>query len=300
MKNSEKIIVDTDEPVRLDRYIRRHFETATQGVIEKALRNGQIRLNGLKSKTSDRVVDNDEITYFVGLFEKEVASQAKSFSKSAIILAKQLLSEYLLFSSDEFFAIDKPAGLAVQGGSKIMLSIDEALGYLNQTEGCAYKLVHRLDKETSGVLLIANGYSNAAKLGNAFKENLIEKTYIAVTSGVPNDPHGSLVHNIGKDRSEIFEVVKELKEGGKKAETDYKVLAHAHRRSIIEFKPKTGRVHQLRFHAQFLGCPIIGDEKYGGEKATRMLLHAKELVIAKSVFGRVTKIKSELPYEFEL
>jgi 23S rRNA pseudouridine955/2504/2580 synthase len=300
MKNSEKIIVDTDEPVRLDRYIRRHFEAATQGVIERALRKGQIRLNGSKSKTSDRVLDNDEITYVEGLFEQEGGSQLKSFSKSAIILAKKLMSEYLLFSSEDFIAIDKPAGLAVQGGSKITLSIDEALGYLNQTEGCAYKLVHRLDKETSGVLLIANGYSSAAKLGNAFKEQLIEKTYIAVTKGVPSDPHGSLVHNIGKDRSGIFELVKELKEGGKKAETDFKVIAHAHRRSVIEFKPKTGRMHQLRFHAQFLGCPIIGDEKYGGEKAVRMLLHAKELVIEKSVFGRVVKIKSDLPYEFEL
>lgn len=300
MQLNEKIIVDTDEPVRLDRYIRRHFSTATQGVIEKALRKGQIKLNDSKSKTSVRVVDNDEITYSTGLFEQEGEDLKKSFSKSTISLAKKLVSEYLLHSSEEFIAIDKPAGLAVQGGSKINLSVDEALNYLNQTDGCEYKLVHRLDKETSGVLIVANGYSNAARLGNAFKEHLIQKTYIAVVSGVPSDPHGSLVHNIGKDRSGIFEVVKELKEGGKKAETDYKVIAHEHRRSVIEFKPKTGRMHQLRFHAHFLGCPIIGDEKYAGEKNVRMMLHAKELVIAKSVFGKVIKIKSELPYEFDL
>ncbi len=300
MQQSDKIIVDTEEPVRLDRYIRRHFPAVTQGIIEKALRKGDIRLNGLKSKTSIRVVDNDEITYLTGLFEQKGSSPSKSFSKPTIALAKKLVSEYILYSSEEFIAIDKPAGLAVQGGSKITLSIDEALGYLNQTDGCEYRLVHRLDKDTSGVLLIANGYSNAAKLGNAFKEHLIQKTYIAVVSGVPSDPHGSLVHNIGKDRSGIFEVVKELKEGGKKAETDYKVIGHAYRRSVIEFKPKTGRMHQLRFHAHFLGCPIIGDEKYGGTKNVRMLLHAKELVITKPVFGKMIKIKSELPDEFEL
>ena len=299
MQKTDKIIVDTEEPVRLDRYIRRHFPAITQGIIEKALRKGDMRLNGSKTKTSVRVVDNDEITYLTGLFEQKGSGPKKSFSKPTIALAKKLISEYILHSSDEFIAIDKPAGLAVQGGSKITLSIDEALAYLNQTDGCEYKLVHRLDKETSGVLLIANGYSNAAKLGNAFTERLIDKTYIAVVTGVPSNPHGNLVHNIGKDRSGIFEVVRELKEGGKEAETNYKVIAHEHRRSVIEFKPKTGRMHQLRFHAHFLGCPIIGDIKYGGEKSTRMLLHAKELIITKPVFGKTIKIKSQLPHEFE-
>ena len=106
------------------------------------------------------------------------------------------------------------------------------------------------------------------------------------------------MHYIGKDRSGIFEIVKELKEGGKKAETDYKVISSTDERSLIEFKPKTGRMHQLRFHSKFLGCLIVGDEKYGGKKNSRMLLHAKELVIAKSVFGNEIKIKSELPKEF--
>ncbi len=299
MSELKKVKVKTDAPVRLDRYIRRCFPSITQGIIEKALRKGQIKLNGLKSKAKDRVADNDEITFASGVITEDSIGSSKSFSKSTVLLAKKLLSEYLIYSSPEFIAIDKPSGLAVQGGSKINLSIDEALSYLNQTEDQEYKIVHRLDKETSGILLIANGYTNAAKLGEAFKEHSIQKIYIAIASGVPNSPEGNLVHYIGKDRSGIFENVKELKEGGKKAETDYKVLRFEDGLSMIEFKPKTGRMHQLRFHSKFLGCSIVGDEKYGGKKNFRMLLHAKELIIASVVFGKKIKIKSDLPIEFD-
>lgn len=299
MSELKKVIVKTAALVRLDRYIRRYFPSITQGIIEKALRKGQIKLNGLKSKANVRVEDGDEITFVSSIIVEDSRDSSKSFSKATVILAKKLLSEYLIYSSPEFIAIDKPSGLAVQGGSKINLSIDEALNYLNQTEDTEYKIVHRLDKETSGILLIADGYTNAAKLGEAFSGHLIQKTYIAIVFGVPSSPEGNLVHYIGKERLGTFENVKELKESGKRAETDYKVLRFEDGQSMIEFKPKTGRMHQLRFHSKFLGCPIIGDEKYGGKKNSRMLLHAKELIIANSVFGKKIKIKSDLPVEFD-
>lgn len=295
------IIAKTDMPIRLDRYIRRCFPLATQGAIEKAIRKKQIKLNGLKTSANTRIVEGDKITYALGVFVSESNDNIdKVFSKSTLILAKKILSEYLIYSSPEFIAIDKPSGLAVQGGSGINLSIDDALCYLNTTEDKQYKIVHRLDKETSGILLIANGYSNAAKLGEAFQKHLIHKTYIAIVSGMPKNLSGNLEHYIGKDRLGVFEIVKELKEGGKKAETEYKVIRSANNKSMIEFKPKTGRMHQLRFHSKFLGCPIIGDKKYGGQKNSRMLLHAKELVIEKSVFGNEIAIKSNLPRDFDL
>ena len=301
MSKVKTIIVKTDMPVRLDRYIRRCFPLVTQGAIEKAVRKREIKLNGLKTSANTRIIEGDEITYESGIFVLENSDNTdKLFSKSTLILAKKILTEYLLYSSREFIAINKPSGLAVQGGSKINLSIDDALGYLNIEEGSEYKIVHRLDKETSGILLIANGYSNATKLGEAFQKHLIHKTYTAIVSGAPKSSSGNLVHYIGKDRLGVFETVKELKEGGKKAETDYKVIRTLNNRSMIEFKPKTGRMHQLRFHSKFLGCPIIGDKKYGGQKNSRMLLHAKELVIEKSVFGNEIKIKSDLPQEFDL
>jgi 23S rRNA pseudouridine955/2504/2580 synthase len=292
-----QITVQSNEPVRLDRYLRRYYHGAGQGVIEKALRIGAVKLNAKKARTSDRVIGGDVITVRPGIFENKGEGQEKNFSSSVVSLAGKLLSDYLLFSSDEFIAIDKPAGLAVQGGSKISLSIDDALRYINQADGFEYKLVHRLDKETSGVLLIANGFDNASKLTKAFKDKLIRKMYWAALSGCPSKQEGHLVHMIGKDRSGVFEIVREQTEGGKIAETYYKVLKSDGRVSLVEFKPLTGRMHQLRFHSQFLGCPIIGDKKYGGNKHKRMLLHAKTIIISKQVFGRDIRIESRSSIE---
>jgi len=295
-----EIIVKSSEPIRLDRYLRRYYPDATQGVIEKSLRLGKIKLNSAKSKTSVRVVQNDVITIAPGVFAINEDKEIQEFSQDVIELADQLLSQNILFSSEKFIAIDKPEGLAVQGGSKISLSIDEMLKYINYTQDTEYKLVHRLDKDTSGVLLIANGYDNAAKLSNAFRDQLINKVYMAILTGCPTSLEGNLVHKIGKDRSSIFEVVKELKVDGKLAETNYKVLKSNGGLSLVEFRPVTGRNHQLRFHSQFLGCPIVGDSKYGGDKNKRMLLHAKTITIPASVFGRKITIDSDLPYEFEI
>ncbi len=299
----EQVIVQSDEPIRLDRYLRRHYPNLTQGVIEKSLRKGNIKLNGNRSKTSTRVVQGDVITIASRAFVSKIESaedSIKQFSQNVISLASKLLSEYILFSSEEFIAVDKPAGLAVQGGSKISLSIDDALRYINYTENAEYKLVHRLDKDTSGVLLIARGFNSAAKLGEAFRDKLISKTYIAILSGCPAKLEGTLVHKIGKDRSGIFEIVKELPESGTVARTHYKVLQSTGDLSLVEFRPATGRMHQLRFHSQFLGCPIVGDNKYGGKKNNRMLLHAQNIVIPASVFGSKITVKSELPGEFDL
>jgi 23S rRNA pseudouridine955/2504/2580 synthase len=295
-----EIIVQSSEPIRLDRYLRRYYPDATQGVIEKSLRLGKIKLNSAKSKTSVRVVQNDVITIAPGVFVINEDTEIQEFPQDVIDLAEQLLSQNILFSSEKFIAIDKPEGLAVQGGSKISLSIDEVLKYINYTQDTEYKLVHRLDKDTSGILLIANGYDNAAKLSNAFRDQLINKVYIAILTGCPTSLEGNLVHKIGKDRSSIFEVVKELKVDGKLAETNYKVVKSNGGLSLVEFRPVTGRNHQLRFHSQFLGCPIVGDSKYGGDKHKRMLLHAKTITIPASVFGRKITIDSDLPYEFEI
>ena len=299
MSNFKKIIVRSESPVRLDRYIRRTISSLTQGQIEKLLRQRKIKLNGLKVKSSARVVDNDEIDFYAGGIGDNQASQEKIFSSSTKSLAKKLLSEYLIYFSDEFFAINKPHGLAVQGGTKIWLSVDDALCFINRSENKEYKIVHRLDKDTSGVLLIANGHTSAAKFGAAFKDHHIQKKYVAMVSGKPDRPDGVLVNYIGKDRSGDFDIVKELESDGKRAETCYKVIFNKDGKSLIEFRPKTGRMHQLRFHSKFVGCPIIGDKKYGGEKNDRMLLHAKEIIIKKQVFEKEIKIEAPVPKEFE-
>ena len=276
----KKIIVESAEPVRLDRYIKRVFPAVTQGVIERYLRNGKIKVNKTKVKSSARVKTGDEITLFAELLQS--TGHVRNFSDSIRSLATKLLGEYLLLSTNEFIAIDKPHNLAVQGGSKISLSIDDAISYLNATNGTNFKLVHRLDKGTSGVLLIACGYDNAAKLAKAFRDKLIQKTYYAVLCGRPKDQQGVIINYIGKDRSGVFEIVKDLKDG-KRAETSYNVLKENDGYSLVEFKPLTGRMHQLRVHSKILGCPILGDIKYGGLSYKRMMLHAKQIVIPQEV-----------------
>ena len=288
----KKIIVESAEPVRLDRYIKRVFPAVTQGVIERYLRNGKIKVNKTKVKSSARVKTGDEITLFAELLQS--TGHVRSFSDSIRSLATKLLGEYLLLSTNEFIAIDKPHNLAVQGGSKISLSIDDAISYLNATNGTNFKLVHRLDKGTSGVLLIACGYDNAAKLAKAFRDKLIQKTYYAVLCGRPKDQQGVIINYIGKDRSGVFEIVKELKDG-KRAETSYNVLKENDGYSLVEFKPLTGRMHQLRVHSKILGCPILGDIKYGGLSYKRMMLHAQQIVIPQEVFGVKIVIESNLP-----
>jgi len=295
------INVKTDIPVRLDRYIRRYYPSLTQGIIEKSLRTGCIQLNNQKSKAHVRVNRGDYITFSSGLVIEDNNYSSNNYTCSIITLAKKLLSEYLIHTSPEFIVINKPHNLAVQGGSKINLSIDEALSYLNQVEGHEYKIVHRLDKPTSGLLIIAKGYLNAIVLSKAFREYAIKKLYSAIVSGIPNSLKDNLVHYIGQDsRGPRNNIVRELQYDGKKAETYYEVIQFIKGQSLINFSPLTGRKHQIRFHAKFLGCPIIGDNKYGGKENSRMLLHARKIIIKKSVFGREIVIKSDLPREFDL
>ena len=297
----ETIIVESEELTRIDRYLRRIFPLLTQGIIESYLRKAKIKVNGQKIKSNARIHKGDVIDLFTNTLDsyKNIAKDIKIFSDGSVVLANKLLKEYLVAQTEKFIAINKPYGLAVQGGSKISLSIDDALSYLNYINNTNYKLVHRLDKETSGVLIIANGYDNAAKLGKMFQDRSVKKTYIAVVSGKLRAKEGVISNKLGKKRGSVYEIVQELADG-KDAESFYKVLKERNDVSLVEFKPNTGRMHQLRIHSKLLHCPIVGDTKYGGPSFDRMLLHAKEIILPLDVFGEVIKITTELPIGFDI
>lgn len=303
--NWQDHIVEDGQDVRLDRYLKRLFPSITQGVIEKSVRKKDIKVNGKKASTSTRLNNNDIISYFAAAIcdtDEYNYGQYKHYSNSVIALAKKIIGEYLIYESEELIAINKPHGLAVQGGSKVSISVDHAIQYLNDSQGASYKLVHRLDKATSGILLIAKGYQNAMKLTVAFKDKLIEKVYVAQLSGVLKKSSGIIDNYIGKasvessaenssDSKEIMCVVSEAE--GKRAITRYRVLEvdEAFGTSLVEFYPETGRTHQLRVHSKYLGAPIVGDQKYGGPKAKRMMLHAKKLTIPQEIFGKEIVMK---------
>lgn len=295
-------LINVDLPTRLDRYLRRLYPQLTQGMIEKHLRLGEIKLNDSKTEANVRVNSGDRLSINSSLDAGGIVKEYLNFSNAAIQLAKKLQSEYLIFDCEHFFAINKPAKLATQGGSKINLSINDAINYLNSINNCQFKLVHRLDKETSGILLIAKTYYSANKLAVAFKEKVIIKNYIAQLFGTPLKQSGEVRNMLLKSRLGSFEHVQECNNTGKLAITKYKVLNATGNISTIEFTPLTGRMHQLRVHAKMLGCPIIGDEKYNSlassPKSIYMMLHAHTMQLPKEIFGSNIIISAALPNYF--
>lgn len=287
---------------RLDRYLKRLYPNLTQGIIERALRLKQIMVNSNKAPANLRLNSGDEIFINDNINTLPQVSLAKVFSSSVIKLAGKIMSDYLIYQDQHIMIINKPAGLATQGGSKINLSIDDALQYLNNI-GSDLKLVHRLDKDTSGILIIAKNYLTSIKLMRAFQEKTMQKTYFAVVLGSPERDEGEIVGTIGKNKIGVYQSVGNDQENGKIAITHYKLLKIlANNLSLIEFTPVTGRMHQLRFHAKMLGCPIIGDVKYGNPKSIdlskQMLLHAAKLILPKEIFGKELIINSDLPNYF--
>lgn len=295
------INVNTPIPTRLDKYLKRLYPLLTQGVIEKALRQKQITVNLHKTEASLRVVEGDKIFISDKFNLPEKQLNKLVFTDAEITLAKKITFDYLIYEDDNIIAINKPAGLATQGGSKINLSIDAGLKYLN-SKGGDFKLVHRLDKETSGLLLIAKNYESSVKLHNAFKEKLVVKTYLAVTYGKPIKNTGEVRSNIEKTKGSTPVITDISADNGKLAITYYKLLKSLDNNLfLIEFNPVTGRMHQLRLHAKLLGCPIFGDKKYASEEAKpykHMLLHASSIILFKEVFGKEIKIEAKLPLYF--
>jgi 23S rRNA pseudouridine955/2504/2580 synthase len=289
--SANNIIVETEIPTRLDRYLKRINPNLTQGLIEQLLRNKKITLNDQKVQARHRVINGDKILIPL-LLHTDTDNNVRIFSHSSIKLAEKILNQYIIYDHQEFIAINKPAGLATQGGSKINISIDESLSYLNH-KNSNFKLVHRLDKDTSGILLIAKNHSGAYKLTQGFKDKVIQKTYIAVVLGAPLKKAGEISGLISKANTQV----------SKLAITQYRVLKTTGELSLIEFTAITGRMHQLRLHAQALGCPIIGDLKYGNKlsssKSDHMLLHAKKIVISSTIFGEDIIIQAEIPSYFK-
>ena len=183
----EIIVSNIEGPMRLDRYLKTIDPSLSQGIIEKALRQGDIRIDGAKIKANQRVERGDIISIKNYFKINEQDRPEQHFSEGIIALANKMLGPYKLYENDQILAINKPSGLATQGGSKINLSIDHALQYLN-TQGYDLRLVHRLDRETSGVLLLAKTRKTATIIGEALENRTISKKYLAITNGFLRHP----------------------------------------------------------------------------------------------------------------
>ena len=257
------VIPTSEDGSRLDRCIRRILGNINQGLLEKHLRSGFILLDNKKVKSSEKVKSgqllqySEKINFSNSTTDRKLNQVSENFYKT-------LYDQIYIKENDNYIALNKPSGLAVQGGSGIKYNIDEMLKYKfgkNKTP----KLIHRIDKDTSGLLLVAKDQISAKKFANYFKERKILKVYLALVSPIPKIESGTINSSLIKSGIEGNQKMIIDNDNGKVAITEYKVLNDIGSRvGLIALYPKTGRTHQLRVHLESINAPIMGDRKYKG------------------------------------
>ena len=256
-------IPEKEHGTRLDRCVRRLLGQLNQSLLEKFLRSGMILLDGKKAKSSTKVSCGQELNYSQKLsFDKPY--QVKKISEYNETYYKNLFKKIFIKETSEYIAINKPSGLAVQGGTKQKFHIDDMLKCISTTN-IAIKLVHRIDKYTSGLLLLAKDNKTAKKFISFFKDRKIIKTYLAIVSPCPNDDKGTIDLPLSKSGTKGYQRMSVDQNMGKRAITEYKVVDKVGSRvALVALYPKTGRTHQLRVHLEYINAPIVGDVKYRG------------------------------------
>jgi 23S rRNA pseudouridine955/2504/2580 synthase len=294
-----------DDGIRLDRWFRRHYPAVTHTLLEKLLRKGEIRLDGSRVKAADRVGAGQALK----LPPQVIHARADAPEKPKAETPKPMgsLADRILYMDKHVIVLDKPPGLATQGGSGITRHVDGMLDSLMFEKNTRPKLVHRLDKDTSGVLLVARTTLAASGLSTALASRDASKVYWALTRGVPKQRHGFVKGALAKEGGRGNEKMA-ISEGeeAKFALTEYTVLdTTGDEFAFVAARPVTGRTHQIRVHLASLGTPIVGDFKYGGpdakgkgEVADRLHLHAREIDIARPDGGRL-KVSAPLPPHME-
>ncbi|WP_428409430.1 RluA family pseudouridine synthase [Hyphococcus sp.] len=255
-----------EEGMRLDRWFKTNFPQVRHGELEKFLRKGQVRVAGGRVKANRRLEAGEEIR-IPPLSDAPAERKPRQPNKADAEAVRRLI----IFEDDEIIALNKPFGLAVQGGSKTSEHLDGMLASLEKN-GERPRLVHRLDKDTGGLMIVAKTRQAAQRLGDAFKGHGVDKTYWALVAGVPRPHEGTINLPIAKKMIRVNDgeeerVVPADGEDAKKAITDYQLMEEAGTVSFLAMRPVTGRTHQLRVHAAAMGCPIVGDGKYGGPGA---------------------------------
>lgn len=319
MGGVQHLTVGPEEPEqRLDRFLRRRFPGLSQSWIEKRCRRGEIRVGGGRVRPSTRIAPGDEVRV-PPLPEKGPSPTAGPSATWDEALGRQL-KESVLWMDEDLLVITKPPGLAVQGGTKQRRHVAAALPALRFERDEDPRLVHRLDRDTSGVLVLARTGRAAVGLARLFRSRAVSKTYVAVVCGRP-EPHAgtvrwALVKAGGRGEGERMRLVHpdevETTPGARAAVTLYRVIENAGKRaSFVALRPVTGRTHQLRAHMAALGTPIAGDGKYGGRGqdnpgsgwgaglggalSRKLHLHAVRLELPHPVSGDPLRFEAPLP-----
>jgi 23S rRNA pseudouridine955/2504/2580 synthase len=297
----ETITVDAkDGSLRLDRWFKRHYPGLGHGRLEKLLRTGRIRVDGKRARSGDRVEPGQAIRVPMLLDPSPPARPAPTQFRAA---DHTMLDSAILQRDEAIIVLNKPAGLAVQGGTATERHLDGLLDGLRFGSDERPRLVHRLDKDTSGILVIARTAAAAAFLTRAFREKATQKIYWAIIVGLPKLRRGRISLALAKTPGRGGERVRPDAEDGRHAVTYYRVIDNAgNQASWLALMPVTGRTHQLRAHCAAIGTPIVGDGKYGAGAAhlaglpgsRRLHLHARSLSLPHPLGGTL-RVTAPLP-----
>jgi 23S rRNA pseudouridine955/2504/2580 synthase len=286
-------VAEADGAMRLDRWFKRHFPALAHGRLEKLLRTGQVRVDGRRARAGQHLEPGQTVRV------PPLADAGEAPTPPARPVAEgeaRELRRRILEHDGAFIAFDKPAGLAVQGGSRVARHLDGLLDALRLDGAERPRLVHRLDRDTSGVLLLARTAAAARALTASFHGREARKLYWAITVGVPPLRRGRIDLALAKGQGPGGEQVRPDPEGGARAVTWYEVVEAAGKRAAwVALWPETGRTHQLRVHLAAIGTPILGDRKYGGEGARLpggdigegLHLHARRILAPHPVRGTI-------------
>lgn len=293
---AHKKVDEAEDGMRLDRWFRLHFPDLRHGQLQKLLRTGQVRVDGGRVKSNTRMEMGQEVRVPPGANvepggEGSVQPPRQQAARHGLSDEdREFVQGLVIHKDDDVIAINKPSGLPVQGGTRSERHLDLLLDGLKFKHPERPRLVHRLDKDTSGVLLLARSRQAAAKLGQSLKHRDAKKLYWALAIGVPRPSAGRIdlaLVKRGRAGQERVRGAKADEEGGQRAVTYYRVLDQAgNRLAWLGLMPITGRTHQIRAHCAAIGHPIAGDGKYGGfdahpggEIARRLHLHARAIKI---------------------
>ena len=258
------------ENIRLDKWFKKKVKPLPQSLIERTLRKGKILVNGKKVKSSYKIQINDEIKIYADIDNDDKIIK-KKFSYLPSKKDYELIKNNILFENEHYFVLNKPYNLAVQSGTKTGKNIFDILKNYSETEYPTPHLVHRLDAETTGILIISKTHKSAKFFSEAFKNQTITKSYLALVDGVLENKNGTLKNELN--------YIENNKEKVHLSITNYRVISETKDLSLLLLNPETGRKHQLRRQLSFIKHPILGEKKYTNKglnksKELHLMLHA--------------------------
>lgn len=299
-------VASAETGMRLDRWFKTHYPAIPYGALQKLLRTGQVRVDGGRVKANARLEEGQTVRV-PPIRPESLKSPNKKPRTPPVISAEdeRFIQKLVIYKDQHVLAINKPAGLAVQGGTNTTRHVDGLLDALKFDADERPRLVHRLDKDTSGVLLLARDRATASALGDILRTHEARKTYWALLKGVPSPQRGEIdlpLIKKGGAQAEKMHVAEEGEDGARQAVTRYAVLEPAGSKLCwAALWPMTGRTHQLRVHMAAIGNPVVGDGKYGGAEAhpggeisSNLHLHARKIEFDNPSGKGTLKITAEL------